>query len=69
VIEPGDLVLGDRDGVLCVPFGEVDAIFRAAKAKQESEVRQAVAIEAGTSDRTWVDETLKRLGCEFADSH
>jgi RraA family protein len=66
VIEPGDLVLGDGDGVLCVPFAEVDTVYRAAKAKQESEVQQAAAIKAGTSDRAWVDETLKRLGCEFA---
>src|SRR6266568_434019 len=54
------------DGALCVPFAEVEAVFRAAKAKQESEVQQAAAIKAGTSDRAWVDETLKRLGCEFA---
>ena len=64
----GDLVLGDGDGVLCVPFAEVEAVFRAAKAKQESEVQQAAAIKAGISDRAWVDETLKRLGCEFADA-
>jgi regulator of RNase E activity RraA len=69
VIEPGDLVLGDGDGVLCVPLAEVEAVYRAAKAKQESEVQQAAAIKAGTSDRAWVDETLKRLGCEFAASH
>jgi len=68
VIEPGDLVLGDGDGVLCVPFAEVEAVFRAAKAKQESEVQQAAVIKAGISDRAWVDETLKRLGCEFADA-
>ena len=61
-------MLGDGDGVLCVPFAEVEAVFRAAKAKQESEVQQAAAIKAGISDRAWVDETLKRLGCEFADA-
>jgi regulator of RNase E activity RraA len=69
VIEPGDLVLGDDDGLLCVPYAEVDAIYCAAKAKQESEVQQAAAIRAGTSDRAWVDETLKRLGCEVAAGH
>src|SRR5919112_2027255 len=32
VIEPGDLVLGDDDGLLCVPFAEVEAVHAAAKA-------------------------------------
>src|SRR4029077_5631439 len=60
VVEPGDLVLGDRDGVLCVAFAEVETVYRDARAKQESEVQQVAAIQAGTSDRAWVDETLKR---------
>src|SRR5207247_4521180 len=63
VIEPGDLVLGDGDGVLCVPFAEVEAVFLAAKAKQESEVQQAAVIKAGISDRAWVAATLTRLCC------
>ena len=37
VIEPGDLVLGDDDGVLCVPFDQVEAVFEAATAKYEAE--------------------------------
>ena len=31
VIEPGDLVLGDGDGLLCVPFDHVDAVYRGRK--------------------------------------
>src|SRR6266699_3354850 len=64
--EPGDVIVGDGDGVLCVPFAEVETVYRAAKAKQESELQQTAAIKAGISDRAWVDVTLKRLGCEFA---
>src|SRR5581483_293470 len=37
VIEPGDLVLGDDDGVLCVPFGETEGIYAQARAKSEAE--------------------------------
>lgn len=64
VIAPGDLILGDDDGVLSVPFAEVDAIFSAANAKHEAEQRQIASIEAGTHDARWVDETLRRLACE-----
>ncbi len=67
IVEPGDLVLGDEDGVLCVPFAEVDEIHRAAAAKRAAETEQFAAISAGTSDRSWVDAALQRLGCEVAD--
>jgi RraA family protein len=62
VIEPGDLIVGDGDGVLCVPFADAAGIYEAAKAKNDAEQRQISAIRDGRSDRAWVDATLKRLG-------
>ena len=65
VIEQGDLVLGDDDGVLCVPFGDTESVYQAARAKNEAEEKTLAATMAGRLDpKTWVDETLKRLGCE-----
>ncbi len=64
VIMPGDLMLGDDDGLLCVPREQVEAVFQAAQAKNAAEEAQMAAIRAGTSDRAWIDATLKRLGCE-----
>lgn len=62
VIEPGDLVVGDGDGLLCVPFAQIDEVYKAAKAKNDAEQKQIVAIREGRSDRSWVDATLKKLG-------
>ncbi|OYD83802.1 RraA family protein [Azospirillum brasilense] len=64
VIAPGDLILGDDDGVLCVPYDDVDPVFAAATAKYEAEQRQIANIQAGTHSAAWVDETLRRLNCE-----
>lgn len=64
VIEPGDLVIGDEDGLLCVPFDAAAAVLTATEAKQAAEQKQMAAIEAGTHSAAWVDETLRRLGCE-----
>ena len=64
VIEPGDLVVGDEDGLLCVPFDATEAVLKATEAKQAAEQTQIAAIEAGTHSAPWVDETLRRLGCE-----
>lgn len=64
VIMPGDLMLGDEDGLLCVPFDEAAAILAAATAKLEAEQRQMANIAAGAHDAGWVDEQLRRLDCE-----
>ena len=62
VIEPGDLIVGDGDGFLCIPFAQTEAVYKAAKAKNDAENKQITAIREGTSDRAWVDATLKKLG-------
>ncbi|MBM3539020.1 MAG: RraA family protein, partial [Alphaproteobacteria bacterium] len=67
VIEPGDLIVGDDDGFLCLPYDETEGILAAAWKKNEAEEKQMAAIQAGTSDRAWVDASLKRLGCEIEE--
>lgn len=62
VVEPGDLIVGDGDGLLCIPFAQTEAVYKAAKAKNDAENKQIVAIRNGTSDRAWVDAALKKLG-------
>jgi len=61
-ITPGDLILGDEDGLLCVPFEQVDAIYAAATAKQEVEARMMAEIAAGTLDTSWIDARMKAQG-------
>jgi RraA family protein len=65
VIAPGDLIIGDDDGLLCVPRLEAETIYKAAKAKNDAEQKQMAAINAGTSDRVWIDAALAKLGCEM----
>ena len=67
VIEPGDLVIGDDDGLLCVPYAEAANLLAAAQAKQEVEARMVAGIADGSYDRSWVDATLKRLNCQMPE--
>jgi regulator of RNase E activity RraA len=65
VIEPGDLIIGDGDGVLCIPFDEVEEVYKAAAAKNKAEDKILADLQAGGSmDRAWVDATLEQLGCK-----
>ncbi|WP_419897368.1 RraA family protein [Roseomonas sp. USHLN139] len=64
VIEPGDLIVGDEDGLLCVPFDDVAALEAATLAKNAAEQKTIAAIADGSNDTVWVDATLRRNGCE-----
>jgi RraA family protein len=67
VIEPGDLILGDEDGLVCVPRAIAEDVYAASKAKHESEEKQLQEYMNQQSDRSWVDERFKELGYVFVD--
>jgi len=64
VIQPGDLILGDADGLLCVPFDSVETILTAARSKVVSERKTLADIAAANLDTSWVDARLNTIGCD-----
>ncbi len=62
VIAPGDLIVGDGDGIVCVPFDATAEVLKATEAKHQAEIKQMALIKEGKIDRAWVDATLTRLG-------
>ena len=64
VIQPGDLILGDADGLLCVPFDDVERVLAASREKVALEQKTIENIRAGKHDTSWVDARLKALGCD-----
>ncbi len=64
VIAPGDIVIGDLDGVVCIPREEAESVLAASQAQQEKEAGIQAAIAGAGWDRAWVDEILKAKGCE-----
>src|SRR5450830_19116 len=65
VINPGDLIVGDEDGLVCVPIDNVNEILAAILAKGQAEKKTLEDIANGTYDTTWVDAALKRIGCKL----
>src|SRR6478736_3137619 len=63
VIHPGDLVVGDADGLLCIPFDKAEEVLAATHQKMEAEKKMLADIAAGKLDTSWIDVTLKRIGC------
>jgi RraA family protein len=67
VIEPGDMIIGDEDGLLCIPFDDVDAVFKKASAKHAAETQQLLDIAEGNNDRSWVISSLMAKGCKIEE--
>jgi 4-hydroxy-4-methyl-2-oxoglutarate aldolase len=62
VICPGDILVGDSDGVVVVPLRDAEAaVERLAQVKEYEEQRLA-ELEAGGGVPDWVDELFRDLG-------
>jgi regulator of RNase E activity RraA len=64
VIEPGDLILGDADGFLCIPFADTEEVLAASQKKVALEQQTMKNLAAGTHDTSWVNERLRQIGCD-----
>ena len=64
VIQPGDIVVGDRDGLVVVAQAEVDKAIANSNAREAKEVEQRAAIERGVStiELFGLGSTLERMG-------
>jgi regulator of RNase E activity RraA len=56
VINPGDIVVGDQDGLLAIPQDdEVEALIQKARAVLEAEAKTMQAMAEGRWDRSFID--------------
>ena len=68
VVHPGDIVVGDDDGVLFIDPAIANEVADATEAveKKEADIMKDI-LEDGTYIRPWVDAKLKEIGCEIID--
>lgn len=65
VINPGDILVGDKDGLVVVQPQDAVELIAKTKAKNQAEKQTMKDIENMNWDRTWVDKALQERGCEF----
>ncbi|HEY6358365.1 MAG TPA: hypothetical protein VIX35_08965 [Vicinamibacterales bacterium] len=62
VVKPGDVVVGDGDGLAVVPYEQADAVLQAVDELLAREERRVAEIRGGQVVRPDVDELLRRKG-------
>jgi len=62
VVQPGDIVVGDDDGVVFVSPAEARAVAQASRKKAAAEAATLQSIARNAYDDTWIDQALKAKG-------
>jgi regulator of RNase E activity RraA len=59
LVNPGDIIIGDIDGVIAIPRHLANDAIRLGKEKQIQEEKTIASILDGSYDDSWVDKVLK----------
>lgn len=62
VVMPGDIVIGDADGVAVVPRADAEAVLKLVKELKEREIRRIEEIRAGKIFKGEINDTLRSKG-------
>ena len=62
VIQSGDLVVGDEDGVVSFPVSDAPALIEAARKTAANEEAIKREIATGRVEQSWLDKVLKPVG-------
>ena len=61
-VSPGDLVVGDADGVTVIPRADVPGVLAQVQAKLDSESQRLAEIAQGRLVSPWLDDALRTAG-------
>jgi regulator of RNase E activity RraA len=62
VVNPGDIIVGDGDGVVVVPRGDAQVVLDAVAALTDREAKRIAEIKSGALFKAEIDDTLRKHG-------
>ncbi|SNT26184.1 Regulator of RNase E activity RraA [Anaerovirgula multivorans] len=68
IVSPGDIVVGDADGIVFIRPKEAEALAEKVKAvsEKEKDIMETMKTD-GTYNRPWVDEKLQEIDCQYVN--
>jgi RraA family protein len=61
VVNPGDIIVGDEDGLLAIAPADVESVIEGARKQQAKEAAALQSIAEGRFDRSWVMPHRERM--------
>ena len=62
VVNPGDIIVGDADGVAVVPRADAEVVLELCLALMTRESKRIVEIKGGALFKAEIDDTLRKHG-------
>jgi 4-hydroxy-4-methyl-2-oxoglutarate aldolase len=66
-INAGDLIVGDRDGIVVVPYADIDLVAENLAAVTAKEQKMEAAVKEGLKYPEWLQQTLQQKGVRYLD--
>jgi len=66
-INPGDIIVGDADGVIVIPLNDAEEILEKAKEFKINDQNKVKAVKEDKLDQSWVKNALEEKGIEIID--
>ncbi|MGJ7919289.1 RraA family protein [Neobacillus sp. LXY-4] len=66
-VNPGDIILGDEDGVIVIPLKDAEEIYEKAAVLSANDHAKVEAAKIGSNDRSWVNKLLDAKKVEFIE--
>jgi regulator of RNase E activity RraA len=67
VVHPGDIIVGDLNGVVVVPRGIADELISRLEEREAAEASYTAAVASGNFSNDWVDQLLSTNGVIVED--
>ena len=67
VVNPGDIIAGDLNGVVVIPQEIAGDLLRRLRERKEFEAAYYAAVARGEFSNAWVDKLLQETECEMTD--
>lgn len=67
VVNPGDIVIGDLNGVVVIPQEIASSLLKRLQDRKEAEAAYYAAVSRGEFSNDWVDKLLAESQCEIVE--
>lgn len=68
VVNPGDIIVGDEDGLVVIPKNDIDYVLQVSEKKVQSDAKRLKEIEDGNFVKPSINECLEEKGLSIKSS-